>query len=350
MDRKRSRNHDAGPALDGAHLAERQCRSLVAEQARELAHKLRSPLGAIELVCESLLLERPDGDCAERLQVALRASAKLKQVLEESVSEYALRWRGDASLDFSALCSRFAQVNGLECECLDPEPMWVSATAQDGELALWHALALARPGCRHGRVRMTLVETAQGAELALVPADASVAPDQSGLQEGPGPEAVSDDALVGLRRKWLKRFAAERGGVVELDPPRLVMRLPVLSAAPSTRSQGPDGASHHPMYFQNQQEATMTDRHTIIAQFKTKLDQWDAEIDELEAKARGASAEARSQLHEQIAQIKEQRSDARSRLDELRESSQDAWHDVQAGAQRATDALGESLKAAWSRF
>jgi uncharacterized coiled-coil DUF342 family protein len=94
----------------------------------------------------------------------------------------------------------------------------------------------------------------------------------------------------------------------------------------------------------------MTDRHSIIDQLKTKLDQWDAEIDQLEAKAQGASAEVRGQLHEQIAQIKEQRTEARSHLDALRASSQEAWQDVQAGAQRATEALGESLKAAWSRF
>ncbi|WPL18254.1 hypothetical protein Thiowin_03318 [Thiorhodovibrio winogradskyi] len=94
----------------------------------------------------------------------------------------------------------------------------------------------------------------------------------------------------------------------------------------------------------------MTDRQSIIDQFKAKLDQWDAEIDELEAKARGASAEARANLHEQISKLKDQRGEAGSRLDELRESSQEAWQEVQAGAQRATEALGESLRAVREKF
>ncbi|MBK5968510.1 MULTISPECIES: hypothetical protein [Thiorhodovibrio] len=71
----------AGPDRDWRRshgcLADLECLALVTEQARELAHRQRSPLGAIDLVCESLVLEQPDSEIAERLQVILRASAKL---------------------------------------------------------------------------------------------------------------------------------------------------------------------------------------------------------------------------------------------------------------------------------
>ncbi|WP_207161514.1 hypothetical protein [Rhabdochromatium marinum] len=92
------------------------------------------------------------------------------------------------------------------------------------------------------------------------------------------------------------------------------------------------------------------DRQAIIDQFKAKLDQWDAQIDELSAKARSASAETQANLHEQIGKLKDQRADARSRLDNLRESSQEAWQDVQDGLHRASEALGESLRSVRDKF
>ena len=94
----------------------------------------------------------------------------------------------------------------------------------------------------------------------------------------------------------------------------------------------------------------MADRQAVIDQFKAKLDQWDAELDELEAKARGASAEARANLHEQIAKLKDQRGEARTRFDALRSSTDDAWQELQTGAQQAADALGDSLRAAREKF
>ncbi|EXJ14973.1 sll1863 family stress response protein [Imhoffiella purpurea] len=94
----------------------------------------------------------------------------------------------------------------------------------------------------------------------------------------------------------------------------------------------------------------MTDREAYVEKLKAKLDEWDAEIDKLEAKAKSVGADAEVKYHEQIAKLKEHRAEASSRLAELRSASGDAWQDIRDGAQRASDALGEALKSAWSKF
>lgn len=74
--------------LDPTHerLTELERRSLLAEQAREQAHRLRSPLSVIELVSETLQLEiGDDRGRAERLQRVLDAVSTLSMKLTGNV-------------------------------------------------------------------------------------------------------------------------------------------------------------------------------------------------------------------------------------------------------------------------
>ncbi|MBK5940170.1 hypothetical protein [Halochromatium roseum] len=75
-------------ALDPNHerLTELERRSLLAEQAREQAHSLRSPLSVIELVLETLQIELgEERGRAERLQRVLDAVSTLSTNLTQSV-------------------------------------------------------------------------------------------------------------------------------------------------------------------------------------------------------------------------------------------------------------------------
>ncbi|MBK1650359.1 hypothetical protein [Rhabdochromatium marinum] len=219
--------------------ADLECQALVAEQARELAHRLRSPLGAIDMVCESLALEQPDSEITERLQVVLRASAKLKQVLDETVSAVVPRWPTHRSMDLAAACSQFADADGLNYAPNTQAPVWIAAAPPDGELALWQALSLARLGSRNGQVRLDLIareftrgtttggatatELESRAELSLTPMNPL----------GPLDERLDGEmplqSLAFLRLKRLRRFAAEQGGVLEIEPSRLLLRLPAIT-------------------------------------------------------------------------------------------------------------------------
>ncbi|EXJ14803.1 sll1863 family stress response protein [Imhoffiella purpurea] len=94
----------------------------------------------------------------------------------------------------------------------------------------------------------------------------------------------------------------------------------------------------------------MTEREAYVEGLKSKLDQWDAEIDKLETKVDVVSADAKAQYVEYLATLKEQRDEASSRLEELRDSSGDAWQEMRDGAERAANALTESLKSAKSKL
>lgn len=204
-------------------LADLECQALVAEQARELAHRLGSPLAAIDLVCESLALEQPDAEITERLQVILRASAKLKQALDETVSAAVPRWPAPQPMDLAAACARLAEADGLEYASNGQGPRWIAAAASDAELALRQALTLARLGSRDGQVRLDLVTTALGTknpvELSLTPKKPLEPLDQCLARE------VPTQSLAFLRLKRLRRFAAEQGGTLEIEPSRLLLRL-----------------------------------------------------------------------------------------------------------------------------
>ena len=238
---------DAQPCRSRKPHADLECQTLVAEQARELAHRLRSPLGAIDLVCESLVLEQPDSEIAERLQVILRASAKLKQALDETVSTAVPRWPARQSMDLVAACARLAEADGLDYAPDGQAPVWIAAAPPDGELALSQALSLARLGSRDGEVCLDLTtfgattpETTQGAAQAGTPpasgAELSLTPKKP---LGPLDQRLDGDvptqSLAFLRLKRLRRFAAEQGGVLQVEPSRLLLRLRTLSQSTNRR-------------------------------------------------------------------------------------------------------------------
>jgi uncharacterized coiled-coil DUF342 family protein len=83
---------------------------------------------------------------------------------------------------------------------------------------------------------------------------------------------------------------------------------------------------------------------------KAKLDEWNAEIDKLEAKARQKEADARKDLEKQIEELKAKRSKANEQIDQMSSAGESAWNDLKAGVEQATNALGDALKSARSRF
>ncbi|WP_328984028.1 hypothetical protein [Thiorhodovibrio winogradskyi] len=228
---------DAHAKPDGCRV-DLECQYLVAEQARDLAHRLRSPLGAIELVCESLVMEQPESEVAERLQVALRASAKLKQALEETLSTVAPRWPVSRGLDLSAACARLARTEALLCDQFDPTPIWIAAAPDDGELALWQGLTLARLCSRDGQVCLTLTQPPAAvpmAEVSFTPVAPREPLDHSLERE------ILGHGLALLRLKRLRRFAAEQGGALQIEPSRLLLRVKTLESAIASPGEGERG-------------------------------------------------------------------------------------------------------------
>ena len=93
-----------------------------------------------------------------------------------------------------------------------------------------------------------------------------------------------------------------------------------------------------------------TTRDAYVQKVKAKLDEWNAEIDRLEAQARQKEADAQTRLQEQIDQVKAKRQTAEEKLDDVRQAGGDAWEDLKSGLELATEAVGDALRSARSRF
>ena len=94
----------------------------------------------------------------------------------------------------------------------------------------------------------------------------------------------------------------------------------------------------------------MSDRDAYIKKMKAKLDEWNADIAKLEAKADGAVADMKIDYNEKIDALKEQREEAKVKLGELQNASEEAWKDLKAGMENSWNSLGEAVKSALSKF
>lgn len=83
---------------------------------------------------------------------------------------------------------------------------------------------------------------------------------------------------------------------------------------------------------------------------QTQLDEFNAEIEKLKSRADKTEADAEPWHHKQIEILQEKHKMAKEKLDELRESSDDAWEDLKDGIASAWDSVGMALKSAAKRF
>ena len=89
-------------------------------------------------------------------------------------------------------------------------------------------------------------------------------------------------------------------------------------------------------------------------EFQTKLDtrlkELDAEIAKLREKGRDLKDKAKIDRDRKMAELETKRVAARAKLAEVRESSADAWKDVQRGAQSAWDEVDKAFREASREF
>jgi predicted RNase H-like nuclease (RuvC/YqgF family) len=94
----------------------------------------------------------------------------------------------------------------------------------------------------------------------------------------------------------------------------------------------------------------VTSRHEYIDKLKEKLDEWDADIDELEARAQNTKTELEFEIKDQITALKVRRDIMKLKLNEIRDSSEEAWEDIKAGAEEAWADVKDAMKKAKSHF
>ena len=93
-----------------------------------------------------------------------------------------------------------------------------------------------------------------------------------------------------------------------------------------------------------------TGKDTLEQKFKSALDKADARIDLLKAKADAADAKTRIKLREEIDDLQSRRDALNDKLDDLRNSSGEAWRDLKAGMEAGWSSLSNAIERAASRF
>lgn len=94
----------------------------------------------------------------------------------------------------------------------------------------------------------------------------------------------------------------------------------------------------------------MVKRQEYIQSLHRKIDEWNAEIDKLIARKDKVEAESKLELQKQIDSLKGKRSDMEIQLENLKNTSADAWEDVKSGVDLAWEAMNSAVKSAASRF
>jgi len=87
-----------------------------------------------------------------------------------------------------------------------------------------------------------------------------------------------------------------------------------------------------------------------IQRLQAQFEEWKPEIDRLKAKAEQVAAEAKIEYRKLIDDLQDKQKTARTKLDELRQSSGGAWEDLKTGIEGAWKEVEKALKAAVSKF
>jgi len=94
----------------------------------------------------------------------------------------------------------------------------------------------------------------------------------------------------------------------------------------------------------------MNDKQAYAKKLQARLDEWSAEIDRLKARASELEADTQLEYSRRIEDIQTLQQAATKRLDELRQSGDDAWEDLKGGVDEAWTKLEEAFLQAKSRF
>jgi hypothetical protein len=206
------------PALE--RLLDLERRSLLAEQSRQQAHTLRTPLSVIDVIVETLKIEcHHDPSSAERLSRIQGAAGSLATVLSDSVN--ATRF-GDGPrypLDVTALAAEVVRAVGGEVPSGGDGADIAEVEPASFQAAVMHALRLIGIGtdCHGGDTWRAVLrrERRDGALLLSLEAVGSR-----------HPEPPCERADLQLMALAARRVAADSGGTLTLERDRALFRLP----------------------------------------------------------------------------------------------------------------------------
>lgn len=89
----------------------------------------------------------------------------------------------------------------------------------------------------------------------------------------------------------------------------------------------------------------MSTRSKFIARIKSQLDEGKSELHQLEARARNAQADIQEKYHHAAEELHKKRLLTEMKLEEIGQSSEEAWHEFKDDAEKAWAAFKAGLDA-----
>lgn len=87
----------------------------------------------------------------------------------------------------------------------------------------------------------------------------------------------------------------------------------------------------------------MSNKEAYEQKMEARIDAWNAELDKLKAQAKEKSADAEIEYNKRIDELEEKKAKARSKLDEIKNSSSETWEDLKDGMQNIANDFGNTL-------
>lgn len=97
-------------------------------------------------------------------------------------------------------------------------------------------------------------------------------------------------------------------------------------------------------------DAGTNDRATAQQKLSAKLDELDAKMADLKTRAQRAGDQAKAEWEKRRPELEAQRDTAAKKLDELKQSSKDAWDETRTKTEAAFSELEKGFKEAWARL
>jgi chromosome segregation ATPase len=97
-------------------------------------------------------------------------------------------------------------------------------------------------------------------------------------------------------------------------------------------------------------ETVSKKRKAYAEKVEAQLKEWGTNIDILKAKAEKAKAEAKIKYYERIQDLRAKQESLDQKLQELKESGEEAWEEVKTGVDQAIKDLKEAFKRAKSKW
>jgi uncharacterized coiled-coil DUF342 family protein len=94
----------------------------------------------------------------------------------------------------------------------------------------------------------------------------------------------------------------------------------------------------------------MSTRDAYVQKLKAQLDDWNADITKLEAKAGLAAADAKIRYEQSLNSLRAERDQVSGKLEQIQESSEDAWEEFQGSAEDLWDRTKAAFAAAKAEF